>query len=159
MRILSNIESLDMIQDGNVRKLSDKEDVNNKVTSISSSSTDTQYPSAKAVYDALASSGGSGKITWTATLNTTWTGASAPYTKTVSLTDMLSTYVPELDIIYSSNTATAITEKEEFAKIDKIESNNGSVTLTCFTDKPTISLNVRIETIVNGIINGNGVSY
>ncbi len=30
-----------------------KEDENNKVTSISSSSTDTQYPSAKAVYDEL----------------------------------------------------------------------------------------------------------
>lgn len=31
--------------------LSDKEDTSNKVTSISSSSTDTQYPSAKCVYD------------------------------------------------------------------------------------------------------------
>ena len=147
MRILSNIESLDMIQDGNVRKLSDKEDVNNKVTSISSSSTDTQYPSAKAVYDAIAGGSGGGKLTWTTTLNTTWTGTTAPYTKTVSLTDMLSTYVPILDVIYSTNTSTAITQKEEFAKIDKIVSNNGSVTLTCFEEKPTISLNVRIEVI------------
>lgn len=31
-----------------------KEDVSNKVTSLSSSSTDTQYPSAKCVYDQLA---------------------------------------------------------------------------------------------------------
>lgn len=31
--------------------LEGKEDVTNKVTSISSSSTDTQYPSAKCVYD------------------------------------------------------------------------------------------------------------
>ena len=40
----------------------DKEDLSNKTTSLSSSSTNTQYPSAKAVYDALAevtaSSGG-----------------------------------------------------------------------------------------------------
>lgn len=33
--------------------ISGKEDTSNKVTSISSSSTDTQYPSAKAVYDAV----------------------------------------------------------------------------------------------------------
>ena len=33
--------------------LSSKEDTSNKTTSLSSSSTDTQYPSAKAVYDAL----------------------------------------------------------------------------------------------------------
>lgn len=35
-------------------KLNEAERVNNKVTSMSASSTDTQYPSAKAVYDALA---------------------------------------------------------------------------------------------------------
>lgn len=34
-----------------------KEDSANKVTEISSESTDTEYPSAKAVYDALGSSG------------------------------------------------------------------------------------------------------
>lgn len=33
--------------------ISGKEDISNKVTSISSSSTDTQYPSAKCVYDAI----------------------------------------------------------------------------------------------------------
>lgn len=38
--------------------VSGKEDTSNKVTSISSSSTDTQYPSAKCVYDAIQAGGG-----------------------------------------------------------------------------------------------------
>lgn len=38
--------------------ISGKEDTSNKVTSLSSQSTDTQYPSAKCVYDALSSAGG-----------------------------------------------------------------------------------------------------
>jgi 3-methyladenine DNA glycosylase AlkC len=38
--------------------MSGKEDKSNKVTSMSSSSTDTQYPSAKAVYDAISAAGG-----------------------------------------------------------------------------------------------------
>lgn len=38
-----------------------KEDKSNKVTSLSSSSTDTEYPSAKAVYDALQNAGGGGE--------------------------------------------------------------------------------------------------
>lgn len=38
--------------------LTNKEDTTNKVTSLSSSSTDTEYPSAKAVFDALGSAGG-----------------------------------------------------------------------------------------------------
>ena len=87
------------------------------------------------------------KMTWTTTLDTTWTGASAPYTKTVSLTNMLSTYVPVIDVIYSNTTSTAIKEAEEFAKISKIESGAGEITLTCFEEKPTVSLNVRIEVV------------
>lgn len=39
--------------------ISGKEDTSNKVTSISSSSTDTEYPSARAVYTAIQSGGGS----------------------------------------------------------------------------------------------------
>lgn len=87
------------------------------------------------------------KLTWTTTLDTTWTGATAPYTKTISLEGMLSTYVPVLDVIYSSTNSTAISEKEEFSKISKIESGAGEVTITCFEDKPSMSLNVRIEVV------------
>ena len=35
----------------NLDSLSDKEDTSNKVTTISASSTDSQYPSAKCIYD------------------------------------------------------------------------------------------------------------
>lgn len=43
-------------------KLTGKEDKSNKVTSITSSSTDIQYPSAKAVYNALQNSSGSSAV-------------------------------------------------------------------------------------------------
>lgn len=41
-------------------KINSKETKNNKTTSLSASSTDTQYPSAKAVYDAISEVGGGG---------------------------------------------------------------------------------------------------
>ena len=45
--------------------ISGKQDKSNLVTSLSSSSTDTQYPSAKCVYDAISqSSGGTPTLTW-----------------------------------------------------------------------------------------------
>lgn len=87
------------------------------------------------------------KITWTATLDTTWIGNEAPYTKTVSLQGMQSSYIPILDIIYSNNNTTAIAELEEFSKIKKIVSNDGNIVLTCFEEKPEMNLNVRIEVI------------
>lgn len=43
--------SLSNLDDEGISKISNKENVNNKVTVINSSSTNTQYPSAKAVYD------------------------------------------------------------------------------------------------------------
>lgn len=49
---LANNSNTIQVTKGNV-DVSSKEDVANKVTSLSSSSTDTQYPSAKAVYDEL----------------------------------------------------------------------------------------------------------
>ena len=45
-------------------KTSGKENTSNKVTSLSSSSTNTQYPSAKCVYDALQNAGSSISITY-----------------------------------------------------------------------------------------------
>lgn len=56
----------------NKPNLSLKEDKSNKVTAISSSSTDTQYPSAKCVYDAIQAGGGGGGIR-TYTTTTTFT--------------------------------------------------------------------------------------
>ena len=39
------------LTDAQVASIAGKEDASNKVTSLSASSTDTQYPSAKCVYD------------------------------------------------------------------------------------------------------------
>jgi len=56
----------------NKPNLSLKEDKSNKVTAISSSSTNTQYPSAKCVYDAIQAGGGGGGIrTYTTTITFT----------------------------------------------------------------------------------------
>ena len=58
--------------------ISGKEDTSNKVTSISASSTDTQYPSAKAVYDAIPSVS-SNIVSGTAHSYTIWDGTRAQY--------------------------------------------------------------------------------
>ena len=64
------------IEDGvynNSTNLDNKEDTANKVTEITSESTDTQYPSAKAVYDAIegGSGGGGGVKVYTIRINVT----------------------------------------------------------------------------------------
>ena len=57
----TDTDALDYIK--NKPNLSLKENTSNKVTSISSSSTDTQYPSAKCVYNAISAASGSSTVT------------------------------------------------------------------------------------------------
>lgn len=56
--------------------ISEKEDTSNKVTSLSSASTDTQYPSAKAVYDAIQNSSSEWRLIASNTMTSTATSVS-----------------------------------------------------------------------------------
>lgn len=58
---------------------------------------------------------------------------------------MSDAYNPNADIIYSSNVATAIEEKAAFAMIDEINTNNGSIAVVCYEDKPEVDLNIRLR--------------
>lgn len=85
------------------------------------------------------------KKVYNITLDTTWTGAEAPYTKTISVNGILATDIVNIEPIYSNTLETRLTEKEEYAKISMINSANDSVTITCDEEKPTMALNVRLE--------------
>lgn len=85
------------------------------------------------------------KKVWNITLDTTWTGTTAPYTKTVSVEGITANDIANLELVHSNNIETAKSEVEQFSKISKIVSSAGSITLTCYEEKPEIALNVRIE--------------
>ena len=80
----------------------------------------------------------------TATIGTTWTGSSAPYTQTVSVSGVTaadnSTIVP----VYSADNATAILEKTAWSAISKAETGTGNIVFTCFEEKPVTAINIEI---------------
>jgi len=109
-----------------------KENAGNKVTSLSSSSTDTQYPSAKCVYDAIQASGGwtSAQITMLETIfnNLVYVDSSTGQTVATSLINSLrgGTPVPPtpttdysisnaLTNVSNSNTATSVTQNASYS--------------------------------------------
>lgn len=75
---VGTVNSQGNMQIKNYLYVSSAESTNNKVTSISSSSTDTEYPSAKAVYDATQNfvNGNGNSLS---VVNTIWTGTQAEY--------------------------------------------------------------------------------
>ena len=84
------------------------------------------------------------KKTYTTTLNTSWTG-SGPYTKTVTVNGITATDIVNMYPIWSSNASTRATQRENYAKISMLTSTTDSITLTCDEEKPTASLDIRLE--------------
>lgn len=111
-------------------------------SALSSSSTNPVQN--KVVNSALA--GKATKSIYTVTLGTNWAG-SGPYTQTVSVSGVLSSDNPHIFPQYSSTSSTAISQKEDWNKIDNAVSNNGSITFTCFENKPSNPLSLIIEVI------------
>lgn len=77
---------------------------------------------------------------YTATLgSSSWVGASAPYTQTVNISGILSTDNPIVDV--SNPTQTML---DDWACVSSIETSNGSITATCFSDKPSSNINIKL---------------
>lgn len=70
-----------------------------------------------------------------------WTGE-GPFTQTLPLAGILATDVPHYGILYSDNWAA---EKEAFAMVDELDTADGSVTFTCYEDKPEANLSIQME--------------
>lgn len=88
------------------------------------------------------------ETTYTATLSAAnWTGTSAPYTQTVTVTGMLASDNPTTDIVQSATQATAETELEDWGYVSKITTAANQITATCYTDKPTINLNIQLKVV------------
>ena len=85
------------------------------------------------------------KKVYNITLDTTWTGTEAPYTKTIEVQGILATDEPDIKPVWSETLATRQTEKEEYNKISLVTTSAGSLTFTCDEDKPSVSLNLKAE--------------
>ena len=73
-----------------------------------------------------------------------WTGT-APYTVTMQVNDILASDTPHYSVVYSSDAATRLLEKESFAMIDDLETGKNSVTFTCFEERPEVNLTIQLE--------------
>ena len=73
-----------------------------------------------------------------------WSG-NGPYTQKVNVNGILASDRVHWGVVYSSNAQTALVEKEAFALVDDLDSAAGSVTFTCFEEKPDVDLTVQLE--------------
>lgn len=81
---------------------------------------------------------------FTATLSTSWSG-SGPYTQTVSIAGILATDMPHVVPVYSTTNATAIAQKEAWARVSRGDAVADGIQFTCFEDKPGTAIPIQIE--------------
>jgi hypothetical protein len=84
--------------------------------------------------------------TYTTTLDTTWSGTEAPYTKEQTVTGILSTDDPIVDIVLSGTYATDSKIEADWAEIYRIVTSANSVTLYAHK-KPTNSIPLQFKVV------------
>ena len=89
-------------------------------------------------------SGKAERYIYNSTLNTTWSGSTAPYTQTIAISGITTDDTPHITPIYGDNTEN---EMQAWSLVTRATTANGSITFYCYGDKPTISLNLQIEVI------------
>ena len=84
---------------------------------------------------------------YNATITTNWVGSTAPYTQIISITGILESSTPIVDVVLDSNTATAKSQLEAWNYVSKIETRENSITITCLEDKPTVAIPIQVKVV------------
>ena len=74
-----------------------------------------------------------------------WAGSSAPYTQTVAVNGIREDDDPDYWPVYSGTNETRISQKEAFAKLDYLTTSDGTITVTCFEEKPEADVTIGLE--------------
>ena len=87
------------------------------------------------------------KIDYTCTFKATDWSSSIPYTQTVNVEGITASMNPRIDIIVSDGVSLGIKEESAFACVTKGITGDGTLTLYCYEEKPTVDMNIMIEVI------------
>lgn len=81
-----------------------------------------------------------------ATLDTSWSGSAAPYSKSVTVTGILETDTPIIDVVMSGTYATDEARQEAWGYVYRAVTANNSITFYA-NEKPTVELPVQIKVV------------
>lgn len=87
------------------------------------------------------------KIDYTCTFKATDWSSSAPYTQTVNVAGVTASINPRIDIIVSDGVSLGIKEEAAFACVTRGITGDGTLTLYCYEEKPTVDMNIMIEVV------------
>jgi hypothetical protein len=69
----------------------------------------------------------------------------APYTQTVAVEGILAADWPHVCLVPSENVESALVQEENWGYVSRGMAEDGSITFTCYEDKPEVNLPLQIE--------------
>ena len=82
---------------------------------------------------------------FTATLSVAGWSENAPYTQKVNVSGVLQSDRPHVGLIPSDDTDTALDQEEGWGYVSRGVTADGSITFTCYEDKPQVDIPLQIE--------------
>ena len=82
----------------------------------------------------------------TTTLNTTWTGAEAPFAKVQTVNGLLATDTPIVDVVMSGDFETDEARIEAWGYVYRITTADNAITLYA-TEKPAVELPIQLKVV------------
>lgn len=76
-----------------------------------------------------------------------WSGSSAPYTQTATVTGLLATDTPLADVVLSDTAATAALQLAAYGCVGRMDAGNGQLTARCYAQKPTADLTLGLKVV------------
>ncbi len=105
-------------------------------------------PDSQKIVDVIVSGGGSSSTTYTAEIGTNWvTAETGEYTQTVAVSGILATDNPIVDVVLDDEKDTALAQLESWSLISKIETYDGSITVTCLEEAPTVAIPIQLKVV------------
>jgi hypothetical protein len=82
---------------------------------------------------------------FTATLSAAGWSENAPYTQRVNVSGVLQSDRPHVGLVPSDDTDTALAQEESWGYVSRGVTADGSITFTCYEDKPEVDIPLQIE--------------
>ena len=105
-------------------------------------------PDDQNIVDVIVSESASSAVTYEAEISTNWeTGESGEYVQTIEVSGILASDNPVVDVVLDASKDTAPRQLEDWSCVSKIETSDGSITVTCLEEAPTVALPIQLKVV------------
>ena len=105
-------------------------------------------PDDQNIVDIMVSESGISTVTYEAEISTNWDAAeSGEYVQIIEVPGILAMDNPIVDVVLDASKETALSQLEAWSCVSKIETSDGSITVTCLEEAPTVAIPIQLKVV------------